>query len=248
MKPLAYLGSILSSSPVLTVASALLAAALPLAVRRRRLAALASIPAIAALCLYGAITIASPNHDARFVLPILVGLPFALIVPWARLDEPGGEPAARHVLLWILAGVLLSAPMVARYDFTNVIDQARLVRGLPAPGKQLLLLATDSPSLDTDTLQAALELVPERKGQVGIDTVVYDDADGRDLAFSMGKIARASHMVLQSDGTKLWPDWTNKHVEVFRQVARAQGRAMPELSTKDFEVYALEKTRESSRR
>jgi hypothetical protein len=145
------------------------------------------------------------------------------------------------VLPWLLAGVLLAVPLSARYDFTNVIDQARLVGGLPSSPQELrLLLATDSATLDIDTLQAALELVPDKKAQVRIDTVVYDDADGRDLSFSVGKIAKVDYVILQSDLTRIRPDWTNKHAEAFRQVARTQGRAVPELSAKDFEVYAMQ--------
>jgi hypothetical protein len=237
--PLRYLGALAASAPVLTGVCVLLAAAFPLALRRQRRAALASLPAVAAVCLYEAMALASPNQDVRFQLPTLVGLPLALVVSWARLDEPAGVVAGRHVLGWVTAGILLAIPMSARYDFTNVIEQARFFEGLPTSRKWRVLLATDSPALGTDTLGAALELIPDGIRRAGIDTVVYDEADGRDLQFSLGKVALADYMILQSDPAKLWPEWTNRHAETFRGIAVAQGRRVPELSTRSFEVYAM---------
>lgn len=233
-----YLERLVRDTPFFGVSVCFGVVALAVALHRRRLMALASLPGLTALLIYAALTLASPNHEPRYIMPVFVSLPFLLIVPWARSQETRGDavPVAPALLA---AGVLLvSVHSLATLDFTNISDQVLLTRRLPS-NCHVLLLGTDSPDLNIDSLQLALELVPEKKPSVGIDTVVYDEADGRDLAFSRKKIARAQYMVVQSDLSKLSPEWTNHRSETFRGIAREQGDLVPELGSRDFEVYAL---------
>jgi hypothetical protein len=241
--PLGYLAGVAASAPFVTVSCVLLAAALPFAVRRNPRAALASLPGLVAVCLYEVVALTSANQDIRFQFPTLVGLPLALLVPWARLDEARGVVSGRAVLAWAAAGVVLAIPASARYDFSNIVDQARFFERLPTSRKWRVLLATDSPMLGTDTLQAALELIPRGIFRAGIDTVVYDEADGRDLEFSLGKVDLADYMIMDADPSRLYPEWTNTRAQVFREAARTRGRYVPELSTRDFEVYAMRGSR-----
>jgi hypothetical protein len=238
MNALQYLGSIVRSAPVLVAFSVVGAAALCVGLMRRRPAACAVLPGLAALLLYAAFVLASPNHDPRFAMPIEVALPFLLVAAWPRPVDGGPAGALQRAPLLLLVGVLLSIPAAIRYDFSNIADQARMMRGLP-PGHHRLVLATDSPTLNVESLVLALELAPEKKREVGIDLVVYDEADGHDLRFSQRKIGLADYMILQSDSSRLWPDWTNRHVEAFREIARERGELVPELGSPDFEVFAL---------
>src|SRR5260370_946471 len=66
----AYLWNSIKNAPVWTAVTTLLVVGIALALRQKRPAAMAALPGVAALILYGAATMSSANHDARFMLPV----------------------------------------------------------------------------------------------------------------------------------------------------------------------------------
>jgi hypothetical protein len=240
--PWTLLRAVDASARNVTFTCLLLAAAIPLAIRLgRRCAVLTCLPGVVAIGVYEAAILLSVNQDFRFQFPTLIALPVALLVPWARLDGgAGGSPVpARHVVAWLAAGLLLAMPMSARYDLGNVVDLARVLGALPSSRPLRVVLVTDSPTLSTDTLSAARELVPSGPRRLRIDTVSFDEPDGHDVAFSLAKIEAADYVVLEPELSTSAPAWTNVRAARCRELAALRGRRLPELSSRALEVYEL---------
>ncbi len=239
-----YLAEFIRSSVAFSVVAGLLLVGFLAALFRRKREAYQSLPGLFALVIYGSAVITSPNHDPRFMMPLLVGLPIALLGPWARPGPNRKESTFSGVPVWLLAGFIVSVPLITRCETTQIVGLMRFLSDLPATGNRIrVVIATDSPAVNHCTMWLANELVLQGKpSSTDIETVVYDQGQGMELQHSLGKMAAADYIVMQPDEKALSPEWTNQRFAEYRQAALASGRLVPELSSELFEVYAVQRT------
>ncbi len=194
---------------------------------------------------YLLLTASSENHDLRYGLPFLVGLPFALAALAAA--RPAGAGRDGHVpgtttgTGWLLAmallAVLLAVPMTQRPDLRHVREAQTVLTALPDDRPITLLIASDDSAINLETFLLAQQLDLNRFGRLHIDTVVYDEMLGHSEAEMVERLKRADAVVLLSGPLRKAPEWTNRHATHFREQMLANGAQRQEVGLPFLELY-----------
>jgi hypothetical protein len=196
---------------------------------------------------YLLVTAASENHDLRYGLPFLVGLPFALAALTAAGPLTAGrEPQTGAGTGWLLAtalvAVLLAVPMTMRPDLRHVREVQAVLATLPQDRPLTLLVASDDSAINLETFLLAQQLDLRRFGRLHIDTVVYDEMLGQSEAEMMDRLSHADAVVLLSGLIRKAPEWTNRHVAAFREHLLASGATRQPVGPPFLELYLPART------
>ena len=189
---------------------------------------------------YLLLTASSQNHDLRYGLPFLVGLPFALAA--LATAEPAG-PVLRcgtptnGVLAVLLVSVLLSIPMIQRPDLRYVSEARTVLAALPNDRPFTLLVASDDSAINLETFLLAQQLDLQRFGRLHIDTVVYDEMLGHSETEMIDRLTQADGVVLLSGLIRKAPEWTNRHAASFREHILAKGAHRQDVGLPFLELY-----------
>ncbi len=194
---------------------------------------------------YLMLTASSENHDLRYGLPFLVGLPFALAT--LAVGEPTGGAGgpglgARTLLAAALVAVLLAVPMTQRPDLRYVREVQALLATLPEDRPLTLLVASDDSAINLETFLLAQQLDLRRFGRLHIDTVVYDEMLGHSEAETIDRLTHADAVVLLSGPIHKAPDWTNRHTVAFREQVLAHGAVRQDIGLPFLDLYRRDPT------
>jgi hypothetical protein len=181
------------------------------------------------LLVYLWVSAGSPNKDPRFFWPIWVALPFCLVA-FGRTSEPArtvnsaltGSSVNLPVAWAGVLSVLLVLPSVLRFDLTDV-KQADAVLGTLEAGQPLqVLLASDEPTFNIETMLLARELDYADHAALQISTVVYDVTREMTREQSLDSLVAADVVILRDPPKPGAPDWANQHQPFFAQNLRAR--------------------------
>lgn len=193
---------------------------------------------------YLVLTALSENHDLRYGLPFLAGLPFALAaLASAGTGAENGAALApagtgrTGLLAVLLAAVLVAVPMTQRPDLRYVREAQAALAALPPDQPLTVLMASDDSAINLDTLLLAQQLDPGRFGRLRIDTVVYDEAYGHSEAEMSARLEGADAVLLLKERIRKAPEWTNRHALAFRADLLAHGAALVPQPSPFLEVY-----------
>ncbi|CAK0760509.1 conserved membrane hypothetical protein [Gammaproteobacteria bacterium] len=183
---------------------------------------------------YLAIIALSENHDMRYGLPVVIGLPFLLAGFTAQIKLKHFPPGS--IPLLISACLALSIPMVVRPDLRFVQEAQTALSVLPTDHPLKVLLASDDSVINIETLRLAQQLDFPRFKNLLIDTVVYDEALGHSTEEILTRLSEADVVILlRSVPVREAPDWTN---QVAKEVRKNLVYSRLTLS-QYFEVYLL---------
>ncbi|MEI8395522.1 MAG: hypothetical protein WCF85_12350 [Rhodospirillaceae bacterium] len=188
---------------------------------------------------YLGLTAACENHDMRYGLPFLVGLPFALVALTASTTPARGVGPRGLPILGMIA-ILLAVPITARPNLHYVREAEAVLATLPTDRPFKLLVASDDSAINVDTFQLARMLNLPRFRNLYIDTVVYDEAHGQSLEAILARLEQADGVVLLKAPIRKSPDWTNVHAPRFRDHLQAVGATRPDnTGSALIELYLL---------
>ncbi|CAK0766623.1 putative PMT_2 domain-containing protein [Azospirillaceae bacterium] len=197
--------------------------------------------------LYLGLTALSVNHDMRYALPFVFGLPFVaasiaidpkkiLTQKFRRFDYMA------RVAISVAAAVLLSVPMSNRLDLRYVQIAEGALAALPSDRPMRVMMASDDRGINSDTLQLARQLNIKRFHHLTIDTVVYDVLRELPLAWSLDRLVEADAVVMLKKTPLLEsPDWTNQFSVQFREYLTKIGARKQDDPTGFLEIWRIEK-------
>ncbi len=218
-----------------------LAAAIGWGLRTRRFTGNPWWPAWPLLVLTGylIVTALSENHDLRYGLPFLVGLPFALAALASAERPETPRTGSAGLLSVLLVAVLLAVPMTQRPDLRYVREVQAALASLPQDRPLNVLMASDDSAINLDTLLLAQQLDLGRFGRMHIETVVYDETYGHSEAEMLARLEHADVMVLLTGLIRKAPEWTNRHAAVFRAHVLAHGAIRVDQPSPLLDLYRL---------
>lgn len=190
------------------------------------------------LIAYIALTASSENHDLRYGLPFLVGLPFAMVALTASEERRHG-PGTRWLLGIGMVAILLAVPMASRPDLRYVHEARAALATLPQDRPFTLLVASDDSVINLDTVLLVQQLDASRFHNLRIDTVVYDEALGHSLDETLARLDKADGVLLLKAPIRKAPEWTNRHVAEFRAHLLAHGATRTDDASPLLELYTL---------
>jgi hypothetical protein len=156
-------------------------------------------------------------NDFRYASPAMLALPFLLaVVPPASGTPPSPGPP----VFWpgMLAGVLVSIPMLARPDLTYVRYAGAVLDRIAHPGTRIVLV-TDDPFLNIETFLLAKEIRGQSLHDTDIDTLVYDSIQGRSLDSSYHRMDSFDYILYRKPPLSTDPVWANQYADAFYQHA-----------------------------
>ena len=162
----------------------------------------------------------SSNHDYRFAIPVMIALPLLCAAVPAGLPGKRAEPGMPLYVSLLLAGILISIPMVGRPDLTYIRYAGALLDRIHRPGA-VILIATDDPHLNVETFLLAAEV---RSGLgLNIGTLVYDIVLGHPLDYSLHRMDSADYILFKKGELMADPEWANKFAATFHAHAAEIG-------------------------
>jgi len=216
LTPFGYLAALFGRYGSVPMVLALLAAVVGWRLGHQRPTGLwALVWPVAVLVVYIGLTAASENHDMRYGLPFLVGLPFALVALTAS-DERRHGCGTRWLLGIGMVMILLAVPMTGRPDLRYVHEARAVLATLPQDRPFTLLVASDDSAINFETFRLAQQLELKRFRQLHIDTVVYDEALGHPMAEVLDRLGKADGVVMLKAPIRKAPEWTNRNADTFR--------------------------------
>jgi hypothetical protein len=150
----------------------------------------------------------SANKDPRFFWPVWVALPFSIAAAFSA-GPPRRLPGAAMAAAAALA-VALSLPAAGRQDLAAVMEADALLGTLPGDRPIRVLLASDEPSFNIETMLLGRELHFDRLSRLSLDTVVYDVIHGRTLEQSIARLRAADVVIIRDPPEPGAPEWANR--------------------------------------
>jgi hypothetical protein len=168
----------------------------------------------------------------------MVALPlaFACTQYGKRVEEP---PGSSPILAVILAAALFAIPMAARPE----LEPTRQVRDLllRATGGQMatVMLATDDAEYNIETLFLAKNLAGKALRSLSVDTLVYDELQGRTLEASLDRIRNSDYVLFVRSEVPAGLEWTRTRAPQFRSYVEKVGVPVSGLSSRAFDVFRI---------
>ena len=172
---------------------------------------------LALILIYLAICSLIPYLDYRYAMPVMIALPFVLAVVPAGGEEQPSPPAAVFVF-GLLGCVLCSIPMLARTDMESVRYVGSVLDRIARPGVKIML-ATETQTLNIETLLLGKELRGKPFHTVEIDTLFYDPLHGRSMFDSYHRMEWADYILFDKPPLPTNPKWANRFASEFYQYA-----------------------------
>ncbi len=156
----------------------------------------------------------SSNQDYRFAMPVMIALPLVFAAVPSGLPGNREQPPMLLYLSFLLAGVLVSIPMVGRTDLTYIHYAGALLDRIGRPGA-VILIATDDPHLNIETFLLAKEIRSRTEQNLAIGTLVYDIVGGHSLDYSLHRMGLADYILFQKGPLLSDPEWANRFAKTF---------------------------------
>lgn len=156
----------------------------------------------------------SSNQDFRFAMPVMIALPLMCAAVPSGLPGRRAQPGILLYLSLLLAGVLVSIPMMGRADLTYVRYAGALLDRISQP-RAVILLATDDPHLNVETFLLAGEIRSGLGLNLDIGTLVYDIEHERTLDYSLHRMDSADYILFKKDPLATDPEWANRFAKTF---------------------------------
>jgi hypothetical protein len=190
------------------------------------------LPGIALLG-YLAICSLSRNSDVRFLMPVMIGLPFAAasLVSTRKGWQVNGPLVA--VVAFVL--VLACVPMVQRPDVRKFRNLPRLLQTLEDAKARNILIATDSPTFNIESFLLSKEILGKSHAALTIGTLAYDYMHSIDLEYSLKRVDGADAVIFEKPFPKD-PDFTNNRVQEYYGRAIGNKRLFPQSEVPDLEI------------
>lgn len=178
---------------------------------------------VAVLAGYLWLSSGSANKDPRFFWPIWVALPFCIAAA-ASAGPPRRLPGAAMAAGAALA-VALSLPAGGRQDLAAVMEADALLATLPGDRPLRVVLASDEPTFNIETMSLGRELHFDRLSRISLGTVVYDVIHGRTLDQSIARLRAADVVIIRDPPQPGAPEWANRSLP---RLIEAMQAACPE--------------------
>ncbi len=236
---LQFFGSVIRNSPGLILSIAFLAFALMLhlnsgqtiVVRPRLLALLIMIA-------FGIVVLASPSRLIRYSFPAIIAVPFlsALLISDKEQSLPrrsAGLTAGLVFFCLLIAGV----PTGSRSDRRSISRCDAVLAQAAGSNAKRILLATDSPTLNKNLMDLAIQVSPSERSLVA-DTLAYRAMSGVPIEEDFHDISLCDEVVFQDRGN-LGREFTNQRVPEYERYAQKGGR-LPARIGQDISVYMMQ--------
>jgi hypothetical protein len=190
------------------------------------------LPGIALLG-YLFICSASRNADVRFLMPVMIGFPFAA----ASVVSTSKAWQVNRRLIVVIAFVLALAcvPMVQRPVIEKIRNLSGLLQSLEDAKVRSILIATDSPTFNIESFLLSKEILGKSHDRLTIGTLAYDYMHSRDLEYSLKRVDSADAVIFEKPFPK-YPDFTNNRVQEYYRRAKADKRLFTESEIPDLEI------------
>lgn len=212
------LGSLSWTIPALLVL--IVAVGRSLAVERSRLIAAAYL--IVLVLAFYLLSALSQNRDPRFFIPVWIALPWCIAVA-AQPMESRRSNCFLPVALAVSLSVILALPNLRKFDVSQIEIARQIVGRLEGEPRSTVLLISDSPTFNIETVLVARELARRNARQLAFDTLVYDIVHGRDIEFSLDRLRRADFAIERQPRAKSAPEWANRFYTRFRETVQTNG-------------------------
>ena len=179
---------------------------------QRRISFVRLLPLII-IAAYFALIAVGENRDLRFGLPVMIALPFALAaLPSGRSPEP--PTSSLFGMACMLGCVLVSIPMAARPQLNYVRDLNALLTQLVEQKVSRVVVATDSPEVNIESLLLAKHIGGKAFSSLTIYTLAYDFMHNKPLTVSYDLISKSDVVIFQKPIPTV-PDFTNKYAKEY---------------------------------
>ncbi|QTA84461.1 hypothetical protein [Desulfonema magnum] len=176
----------------------------------------------------------SQNSDLRFLMPVMIALPFTMAAALSKSEESRYIPRIKNVLILMI--IVASVPMTQVPKLDKVHELTRLFSVLKHHGVKNILMATDSTFLNTESLLLSKEFLGKNGDTLKIATLVYDDMHARELEYSFERIDKADAVLFEKPLPKE-PSFTNKKVKEYHNRAVSVMGLFPQMEVPDVEVF-----------
>ena len=238
---LQFLGNAIRESPGLALSFVLTVSALIyLVIKWRTLLWGSDFLALLIPIGFGAIVLAAPNRQIRYVFPAIVAPPFLTALLMSKQGDSAPTRSAALAACLAFCGLLgAGVPVQHRASIQTLSrSDAVLAHAAGCHAKRILLL-TDSPTLNYILMLLALQV--SGKGaliKAGlVNTLATEDRFGVPIEEDFHAIGEADEVVLQ-DRDKLSPPFTNRRISEYEQYLR-QGGYSPARVWDDVSVYSM---------
>ena len=179
------------------------------------------------------------NRDPRYGVAIAVELPLALA--WNSLPSSPSSFDSAHFLGGLLVALLVAIPMVARPRLEPTRHGEELLLALSRGRPATLVIATDGPEYNIETLQLARQIGGASLQSAYLDTLVYDAINKRTLENGYERMARANYVLFLKARFPAGPDWSRQWAAQYRTYAEEHGTLLASQSLGEFDVFEMNK-------
>jgi hypothetical protein len=179
----------------------------------------------------------SPNRDDRFTIPVLICVPFFLVLATRTMPSP---PSCTGLQGGLIAALLLIAtlPVFARPNLDSVRRATTLIENLQPTPNSRMLLCTDTGHFNIETFILAQEMRKPGSGVKTIETSVYDEMHKRPPEYTLNRLKHVRTVVIQ------WPipaepAFTNTRAQSVFDAASQIGTERTELRFLGVRVFHL---------
>jgi hypothetical protein len=193
---------------------------------------------IGIILIYLATASMSQNRDPRFTIPVMIAMPVCLA--WTKLKSMSQTTVRLSpILAALLAGTLCAIPMVSTPEIAPIKRTEQLLRSLSQGRPIGVMVATEGPYFNIDTVELARQIGGEYLRAVRVDTVAYDEIHNRTLEDGLRRIDKTDYVLFLKPGNSPSPDWTRTRAADYRAYCEKFGILMNAQTSADFDVFKV---------
>ena len=218
-----FLGDTIRESPGMALSFALTAGALMYLVIKKR-ASLWGTDVLALLFMigFGIIVLSAPVKMIRYAFPAIVALPFLTAILMSGKGYSVRGPSAALAAGLVFCGLLAAGvPTRHRANRQSLSRCDAVLAQAAGCNAQRIILATDSPTLNQDLMDLALEVSPKGPS-VKVGTLSFQAISGVPIEADFRAMSQADEVVFQ-DRDALSPPFTNQRVPEYERYVRQVG-------------------------
>lgn len=193
---------------------------------------------ISVILIYLATAAMSQNRDPRFTIPVMIAMPLCLAWTDAR-TAPRIAMGPTPILAAFLVGTLCAIPMVGRPVIAPIQRSGKLLRTLSEGRSTTVMIATDGPLFNIESLQLARQTGANDLRPVFLDTLVYDEVNGRSLEEGLRRIDNADYVLFLRAKHQAGPDWSRTRAKDYRAHCEKVGLLLSAETSPDFDVFRI---------
>ena len=234
-----FLGNTIRESPGLVLSFALMSSAFVyLVIKKRRAFWDPDFLALLIMIGFSMVVLASINRVVRFSFPAIVALPFLTAILMSGAGDVVPRRSAALVAGLVFCGLLVvDLPSRYRADRQQSLGRSEAVLAQAAGcNAKLIVLATDSPTLNGNLMNLAIE-VSALGASPEVDTLADHDMSIMPVEADFRAMSKSDEVVFQ-DKAALSPPFTNQRVPEYEQYIR-QGGYVPIRVGDDVSVYSM---------